>query len=372
MKNILVIFILSIVFVSFKSKDEAKVPLDKNATKETVSLYRQLFKGMKKGIMVGHQDDLAYGHSWYGENGRSDVKDMTGDYPALIGFELGHIELGAAYNLDSVYFTDMKKYTVDTHKRGGILTFSWHGDNIVTGNSTWDCSQDTIVKSILPGGSYHSKYIVWLDRLADFFLDLKDSQNVHIPVVFRMYHEHTGDWFWWGSKQCTPDEYKQLWQMTVHYLRDKRNVHNLLYAYSSSNTESIEHYLERYPGDGYVDILGFDHYLKGIKEENKEIYKIDFERNIQIVTEMAAKSGKLPIIGETGMEGIPDTTYFTQIVYPIIDKYQVAWILFWRNAWEKDKPYHHYLPYSGHQSESDFRKFVLMPKMLMNKEINKK
>lgn len=371
MKNILVVFILSIVFVSFKPKDEAKLPVDKTATKETVSLYNQLFKGMKKGIMLGHQDDLAYGHSWYGEAGRSDVKDMTGDYPALIGFELGHIEIGDKHNLDSVYFSDMKKYVKETHQRGGIVTFSWHGDNICTGKTAWDCLQDTVVRSVLPGGVNHKKYLVWLDRLANFFLELKDSRGVYIPVVFRMYHEHTGSWFWWGSKQCTPTEYKQLWRMTEDYLNHKKNVHNLLFAYSTSNARDEVHYLERYPGDKYVDILGFDHYLKGTTPDSIEKYKVDFDRNIQIVTKLASKYGKLPIIGETGMQGIPDTTYFTQIVYPIIDKYQVAWILFWRNAWEKDKPFHHYLPYPEHQSESDFKKFVLMPRILMNNDMNK-
>lgn len=46
-----------------------------------------------------------------------------------------------------------------------------------------------------------------------------------------------------------------------------KQVHHLLYAYSSSNVQSEEHYLERYPGDQYVDILGFDHYLKGREQK---------------------------------------------------------------------------------------------------------
>lgn len=31
--------------------------------------------------MLGHQDDPLYGHGWYGEQDRSDVKGMVGDYP---------------------------------------------------------------------------------------------------------------------------------------------------------------------------------------------------------------------------------------------------------------------------------------------------
>jgi mannan endo-1,4-beta-mannosidase len=37
--------------------------------------------------MFGHQDDLAYGVGWKYEPGRSDIKDVTGDYPAVYGFE---------------------------------------------------------------------------------------------------------------------------------------------------------------------------------------------------------------------------------------------------------------------------------------------
>ena len=102
---------------------------------------------------------------------------------------------------------------------------------------------------------------------------VKDDKGTLIPVVFRMYHEHTGAWFWWGSKQCTPEEYKQLWIMTVEYLRDKKNVHNLLYAYSPSETKNEAEYLERYPGDEYVDIVGYDCYVPGKDSEAVAKYK---------------------------------------------------------------------------------------------------
>ena len=319
--------------------------------------------------MVGHQDALAYGHRWYKENGRSDIKDVTGDYPAVIGWELGHVEIAADYNLDSVYFSDMKQYIKDTYKRGGITTASWHGDNIVTGNTAWDCAQDSVVSAILPNGSNHIKYLTWLDRVGDFFLDLKDEQGNLIPVVFRMYHEHTGAWFWWGCKQCTPEEYKQLWRMTVEYLRDKKNVHNLLYAYSPSETKDEAEFLERYPGDDYVDIMGYDCYATGSDSTAVANYIAAMDRNLKIVTTYAQKAYKLPIVGETGMESIPYSTYFTKVVYPVIRQYKIGWVLFWRNAWEADKPNHFYTPFEEHSSAFDFNNFVAKPDILMNEDI---
>jgi mannan endo-1,4-beta-mannosidase len=346
---------------------------DVNATPETKALYNQMDSLLNVGIMLGHQDDLAYGHGWYNEPGRSDVHDVTSNYPAVIGWEIGHIEIGAEYNLDSIYFTNMKRYICEAHNLGAINTISWHGDNIVTGGTAWDCAQDFVVTSILPGGGNHEKFLGWLDKVADFFLDLKDDEGRLIPVMFRMYHEHTGGWFWWGSKQSTPEEYKQLWITTVEYLRDTRNVHNILYSFSPASVRDEAEYLGRYPGDDYVDIVGFDCYANGENEEQNpektamqiEWYKKSMATNLDIVTAYAHKAGKIPTIAETGMERLPDPTYFTDAVYNTIKNYKVSYVLFWRNA--HDRPTHFYLPFPGSPCEEDFRTFVAEPKILMAK-----
>jgi beta-glucosidase len=352
--------------LTVKEEQKEIIPLlaDKNATPETQALYKRMVKRLDEGIMVGHQDDLAYGIGWYNEPNRSDVHSVTGKYPAINGWEIGHIELGAKYNLDSIYFDNMKRYIREGHQRGSISTISWHGDNIVTGKSAWDCARNDVVKSILPGGKNHKKFIAWLDKVADFFLDLKDDDGKLIPVMFRLYHEHSGAWFWWGSKQCTPDEYKQLWVMTVEHLRDTRNVHNILYSFSPSETKDITEYLERYPGDDYVDIVGFDCYANGEKEDQSpektkqqiERYKNALKHNLDIVTAYAKKTGKIPTIAETGMERVPYPQYFTDAVYNSVKDYKVSYVLFWRNAFNRSN--HFYVPYPGGPGEEDFRIFA--------------
>jgi len=342
--------------------------VDRNATPATQALFKNMMLNLDKGIMVAHQDDAAYGHDWYGEAGRSDVKDVTGDYPAVTGWELGHIEIGAAYNLDSIYFSDMKRLIREVYERGGINTISWHSDNIATGKTAWDCAQDTVVKSILPGGSNHVKFLVYLDRLAAFFHDLKDKNGEPIPVIFRMFHEHTGSWFWWGARQCTPEEYNGLYRMTVKYLRDTKQLHNLLYAFSPADVATEKEYLLRYPGDKWVDIIGFDTYAFGTETKDIDQYKQKMTAGLSIVTKYAAKTGKIPVMAETGMEGVKLNDYFTKILYPIIQPYKISYVLFWRNAF--NKPTHFYLPYAGHASAADFKKFTGMPGILLNKEIS--
>lgn len=329
---------------------------DSLATERTQKLYAVLKSTAKKGTMLGHQDDLAYGHDWYGVDGKSDFKDVTGGYPAVVGWEIGDVELGKSYNLDSVYFEDMRKFVRQTAERGGVSTFSWHANNIATGGNAWDCKQDTVVKSILPGGVHHEEYLRWLSKVGDFFLSLTDDEGELIPIVFRPYHEHTGSWFWWGADQCTPEEYKALWKMTIDYFQQEKQIHHILYCYSPSETRDEEHFLERYPSDDQVDLVAFDCYVPNQgTAEDLETYKQAMAHNIAIVTGYAKKSGKLATIGETGYEGIKNPDYFTETIYPLIQNKELAWVLFWRNAYEKDKREHYYIPYKGHPAAADLK-----------------
>jgi len=362
---------------------------DANATRETVALYNRLDALLNIGIMLGHQDALTYGMAgggWHNELGRSDVKESTGKYPALFGYEIGHLEVGAEYSLDSVYFKDIKRCVREAWKMGGINIISWHGNNPATyylpdeeknyasAGTSWDTKGDA-VQSILPGGENHERFLGWLDILADYFLDFKDDSGTLIPIIFRPYHEHTGSWFWWGEKLCTPEEYIQLWRMTVEYFRDVRNVHNLLYAYSSSWMKDEAHYLERYPGDEYVDMIGYDSYAnyEGQKYNPEtdyqtiEDYKYNMRNFLDIITGYAAKTGKIPAITETGMEGFEYEHYFTDALYDVIKDYKVSFFHFWRNSPYKAR--HYYAGYPGALHEEDFIAFVNMPGILMLDDI---
>jgi len=103
MKNFKLLVLLTFIPLS-SFGEKLPVPADKKATKETVRLFQSLYELKNKGVMYGHQDDLMYGNTWWYEKDRSDIKDITGDYPAVAGFELGHLELGNERSLDSVSF----------------------------------------------------------------------------------------------------------------------------------------------------------------------------------------------------------------------------------------------------------------------------
>ncbi|MDN5211043.1 glycosyl hydrolase [Fulvivirgaceae bacterium BMA12] len=324
--------------------------VDPKATKKTRALYLNLQDIARRGVLFGHQDDLAYGVNWKNEDGRSDVKDVCGAYPAVFGWDVGKIV--DDQNIDSINFQNMKKWIITAFKMGGINTISWHMDNPVSGGNSWDTTR--AVAGILPDGTHHSTYRTKLDLFATFVKELKSGLfGTKVPIIFRPFHEHTGHWFWWGDDHCSKEEYVKLWRFTVHYLRDVKGLNNILYAYSTDVFTSSEEYLDYYPGDDYVDILAFDDY-KGIKSAADTA---GFIQRLKAVVQLAEEKNKVAALSETGLEAIGIQEWWTRILLESIKSdpvaSRIAYVLVWRNANTK----HHYAPYPGHSSSEDFIKF---------------
>lgn len=327
---------------------------DPQATPATVEMLNKINK--REYLMVGHQDDLSYGHTWNEEAGRSDMKEVSGYYPDVCGWELGGLELGELANLDNVGFDDMHKHMQEVHKMGGINTMTWHSYNLISGNNCWDVSQSGVVAAVLPEGVKHEQYLKWLDKFATFVTSVKDDNGEAIPMLFRPYHELTGSWFWWGADLCTVDEYKQLWRMTHEYLTKEKGVHNLLYVYSTGDFNDGAYYLERYPGDDVVDVLGFDIYQYGENlKDAQQRFLNQLKLEAEILSPIAKEKNKPWAVCEAGLESCLMDDWFTKVGEVIIPT-DARYILFWRNAHDQEK--HFYVPYVGHSAAPDFKKFV--------------
>lgn len=336
--------------------------VDKKATRKTRALFINLKHIAGKGILLGHQDDLAYGVSWKDQPDRSDIKEVCGDYPALFGWDVSKIGQ-RPYNIDSVDFEKMKDWIKEGFRMGGVISISWHMDNPVTGGDSWD--NTSAVYSILPGGENHEKYKRKLDLFAEFLDDLKIGFWNRVPVIFRPFHEHTGNWFWWGRGNASAAEFKELWKFTVHYLRDEKKIHHILYAYSTDVFNSGEDYLEFYPGDDFVDIIAYDDYHNIRNTESRP----EFVKRLKMLVKMAEERGKVAALSETGLEKIPVDHWFTEVLLSGIQENvmtrQISYVLLWRNA----NPGHHYAPFIGHPSETDFVKFYQEPYTLFLEDL---
>jgi hypothetical protein len=276
---------------------------DAQATQLTKKAYASLFAIQQQGVVFGHQDDLAYGVGWKYVDGNSDVQLVTGEYPGLYGWDIANIESNDSKNIDGVPFHKMRQYILDGFNRGGLITISWHSANPLTGGNAWDTTHGT-VSSVLPGGSKHELFITWLDRAAAFLQTLKTKEGIAIPILFRPFHEFTGNWFWWCKNNSTPEHFIQLWKFTVSYLRDQKQLHHLIYVYNTADYKTEKDFLERYPGDEWVDVLSFDRYQfdgpKGttlfnevVGNQLKILNKVAVERNKHLVPSLKKISTSL-------------------------------------------------------------------------------
>jgi hypothetical protein len=343
---------------------------DKQATTQTVNLYHNLQKLLNKGFMFGHQDDLAYGVGWKYEPGRSDVKDVTGDYPAIYGFELGRLELDHPVNIDSVPFDKMRQFIHDAYLRGGVITLSWHFNNPFTGKTAWDAPMAGTVTAILDSPATRALYTSWLDKGAVFLQSLKGDKGEQIPIVLRLFHELNGSWFWWGRNNCTPGELKRLFQFTETYLRDTKHLHNLIYAYNTDRFTGADDYLERYPGNDYVDIIGFDIYQRRGGADSNAQFVQELDKSLATLEDIAAKNNKVPALTEFGYNGLPDSTWWTNVFAKGLGSHKISYVLGWRNSGIRDaKHFEYYVPYKGQASAADFVKFYQLPQTLFQKEV---
>ncbi|WP_159800093.1 glycoside hydrolase family 26 protein [Flavobacterium sp. MK4S-17] len=369
--------LIAVLIISCKGNNEGTnkvLPIDKQATEETKKLYANLFNIKDKGFMFGHQDDLAYGVEWKYEEGRSDIKDVTGDYPAVYGWDIGRIENNADKNLDGVPFDKMREYIKQVYDRGGVNTISWHINNPMTGGDSWDNTPGTVA-SILPGGEQHEKYKRWLDSAAAFLLSLKGSDGKPVPILYRPYHEFTGNWFWWCKNTTSKEDFINLWKFTVNYFQEK-GVHNLIYVYNTSdaNVNTKEDFLAYYPGDNMVDMVSFDIYQSGGGEKQDKFIN-DTKRLVGIIDEVAQERSKLSAIAECGYEQVPYEKWWTETLMNSIGNHEISYVLVWRNhgwnEWMKPPRMHYYAPYKGHQYEKDFIEFYKNNKTLFQQDVTK-
>jgi hypothetical protein len=332
--------------------------VDPDATPETKALLGNLWRVGREGkYMFGHHDDLLYGRAWNNIPGRSDTKDVCGEYPAVYSIDFAYMidyQTNGNPSIDPAHLRTIK----EAYSRGEVITACMHINNPnPNGGDAWDNSvEHSVWPDIITSGTpTNTRFLGWLDNFADMAGRLKDDSGKLIPILFRPFHEHTEKWSWWGANS-TDAQFIELWQMTIKYLRDTKGVHNFLYAISPQmdadygyNTRS--RLLYRWPGDRWVDFFGMDCY-----------HGLGFnalKSNLGYLEQVAAEKLKPCGVTETGLEGFSNTDYWTKgIVEPFTDK-KVSMVVMWRNHYTGDinSPDRHFFSvYKGHPSEDDFRK----------------
>jgi mannan endo-1,4-beta-mannosidase len=336
---------------------------DPNLNKQARDLHNRLIDITQKGIAFGQQQPFGTGNNFPVPNElQPDFFEVTGDYPAIAGFDLELISLQPPVDSNSVSLLDrfINRFTtavIEAHENGSIITISWHH---VHPETALDASFDGIVAKFLKGGEFRQEFIDRLARAARLLNNLVDAQGNSIPVLFRPWHEMNGDFFFWGEGFRTSEDYIQLWKDTIKILSEDFNVHNLIYVYSPNLVLNRSEYLRNYPGDEFVDILGVDVYdFRNGNFLNSAI------RNLQIVEDIAFEKNMLFALTETGLKNVVDDTWWTQSLYKAIRSTGMTYTMIWRN----DMTTFFHAPFLGHPAESDFNNFLQKDIMLLSSDI---
>lgn len=315
-----------------KTKLAASVALaDPKATEQAKKIYAYLKAvGSSDSVIYGHQNDIHH-KAGNAALSSSDTKDVTGSISGVFGIDTLSLT-GNEYRVEKYNQTHKKPLkntaantvkaaallTNEAAAEGTIVTLSAHMPNFakVKKNTKYKKSEPSYAKyvfggytpndtagdpmnQILPGGKYNAVYNAYLDMIADY------AKQVKTAVVFRPFHENTGSWFWWGAAFCDAQTYKNVYRYTVEYLRDTKKVHNLIYAYSPSNSGAgtVSDFELRYPGDAWVDMVGFDMYDR--KPADDGVFMGQFKKQLKVVDTFAKKHKKLLAVSETGAADDP-------------------------------------------------------------------
>ena len=228
--------------------------VNKNSTANTKKLYSFLKESYGKYVITGQQCDG-------GINGNEfkAIKNLTGDYPALLGLDLmDYTPSRTAFGASS---STVEK-AIEFANKGGIVTLCWHWNapteylySTANNSDGWwggfyTKSSNFDIAKVMNGQDANGKKLIDRD-IKEIAKQLKRLEKAGVPVIWRPLHEASGGWFWWGAKGS--DAYKKLWKYLYNELTNTYGCNNLIWVYNGQSADW-------YPGDEYVDIVGEDIY----------------------------------------------------------------------------------------------------------------
>ncbi len=261
------------------------------ATPEARRLYDWLREGYGKRILSGQQCD----GGMYGMENQAVWRATGGDYPAVLGldmidYSLSRVERGGESDR-------AVPYAIEYWNQGGIVTFCWH----------WNAPSPYLKEPWYSG--FYTKYTTFdlgkvmngedeegyrllnkdIDAVAVQLLRLKEAG---VPVLWRPLHEASGGWFWWGASG--PDAYKQLYILLYDKLTNEYGLNNLIWVWNGQSADW-------YPGDEYVDIIGWDIY------PGEHVYTA--QTNTFLEAASISEDHKMIVLSENGCLFDPDLAF---------------------------------------------------------------
>lgn len=202
------------------------------------ALYAWLWSQYGKRTLTSQQenpglprDELAY------------IARVTGRQPALLGLDY----------IDPADWGGVRERALAWHRRGGIVTLCWHWGAPTIGTGYENSKMDFDVVAALRAGTVENRAM--LEQMDAVAGELRWLRDRGVPVLWRPFHEFSGDWFWWGKHG--PDAFRQLWSTMFTRFGDRHRLTNLIWVLGWAGQNVDARY---YPGRSMVDVAGADIY----------------------------------------------------------------------------------------------------------------
>lgn len=288
-------------------------PVDSAATPAARALYTWLLSKFGKFVISGQTDQDHFDY----------VKNLTGQYPLLRGFDMQHYSPmyswlwdGNAINPGTgqpgyfVFGPDSAEPSIANsiawrrdHGDKPIIAYQWHwhspsGGTVGTNTFYTEFTTFDASRAVRKGTQEYADTLRDIDAIAVQLAKLRDAG---VPIIWRPLHEAGGTWFWWSAKGATV--YKQLWNLMYDRLMNYHGLHNLLWCWCGDDAAW-------YPGSDKVDIIGIDSYPGNFVYINN---KVEFDKAYVLSngTKLIAmtENGPMPDI-DTSLEGGAPWSFF--------------------------------------------------------------
>ena len=212
------------------------------ASKAAKSLYRYLWSIYGKHTLTGQQESF-----WTPEGPTREldyIQKHSGKLPALLGLDY----------IEPRDFSACNERAARWYETGGITSICWHwgvptiGTGYENSKKNWD-----VAAALKPGTTKNKAMLRDMDQIACLLAALRDRG---VPVLWRPYHEFSGDWFWWGKHG--PEAFKTLWVLMYDRFTHMHGLNNLIWVLGWAGQNVDKAYD---PGRAYYDIAGADIYV---------------------------------------------------------------------------------------------------------------
>lgn len=254
--------------------DVSNVLSNPNANDTTKRLFNFLTDTYGKYIISGNYASEETGGGASSREFKEILKE-TGESPAIMGLDLMDLSPSRVAHGSS---SKVVLNALEWDKNGGIVTLCWHWnapeDYLEVNGEPWyrgfysEATNFNLKAALDKTDAKGYDYIIRdIDAIAEA---LKELESYDVPILWRPLHEAGGDpkwnnpWFWWGSSGS--EAYIELWELMYDRLTNHHGLNNLIWVWNGQN-------VSWYPGDEYVDMIGYDFYAEEHDETSqKEIY----------------------------------------------------------------------------------------------------